>query len=133
MTEEQETINPTSEATAPAIEIPAEPLISIEDFLKVKLRVAKVLHAEAVPKSKKLLKLDVEISGEKRQILSGIAQFYEPQNLIGKHVVVVANLQPAKLMGLDSCGMILAVITDDNSKLSVMEVSDTFPSGSIVR
>lgn len=126
----QETPPPSPSTTVEKLEVPK---ITIEDFFKVQLRVAKILHAEPVPKSKKLLKFDVEIAGEKRQILSGIAQHYDPQTLIGRHVVVVANLQTAKLMGLESQGMILAVMTENEEKLSVVEVSENFPSGSEVR
>jgi methionyl-tRNA synthetase len=82
--------------------------ISIDEFQKVDLRVAQVLAAEAVPKSKKLLKLRVSLGAEERTILAGIAEHYAPADLVGKKVVVVANLQPAKLMGIESQGMVLA-------------------------
>ncbi|HEY3097491.1 MAG TPA: methionine--tRNA ligase [Methylomirabilota bacterium] len=82
--------------------------ISIDEFQKIDLRVAQVLAAEAVPKSKKLLKLRVSLGTEERTVLAGIAEHYAPADLIGKKVVVVANLQPAKLMGIESQGMVLA-------------------------
>ena len=82
--------------------------IGIEDFGKCELRVAEILTCEPVPKAKKLLKLTVDLGYEKRQIVSGIAKFYTPGDLIGKKVVVVANLKPAKLCGVDSYGMLLA-------------------------
>jgi methionyl-tRNA synthetase len=85
----------------------ADGMISIDDFAKIKLKTAKILEAEIVPNSKKLLKLQVQIGKEKRQILAGISEFYKPEELIGKIVVVVANLRPAKLMGLESQGMML--------------------------
>jgi methionyl-tRNA synthetase len=88
-------------------------LITIEDFAKVKLRTAMVVEAEKVKKSKKLLKLIVDLGNEKRQILAGVAEHYEPEYLIGKTIVVVANLQPAKLMGLESQGMMLAASTSE--------------------
>jgi methionyl-tRNA synthetase len=82
--------------------------ISIEDFMKVELRVAKVLTAEKVEKSKKLLKLTVDVGTEQRTLVAGIADAYEPELLIGKTVVIVFNLKPAKLMGIESNGMVLA-------------------------
>ena len=82
--------------------------ITIEDFQKVHLKVAKVLTAERVPKSERLLKLQVDLGGEQRQIVAGIGKTYEPETLIGKRIVVVSNLKPAKLMGVESQGMALA-------------------------
>jgi methionyl-tRNA synthetase len=96
-------------------QLPAEELISIEDFKKVKLRTAKIIHAEAVPKSEKLVKLQVDLGNEQRQILAGIAKHYSPESLIGKTIVVVANLKPAKLMGMESQGMLLAANAEDGS------------------
>jgi len=88
---------------------PAEtPRISIDEFMKVELRVAKVLEAEAVPKSKKLLKLTVDTGTDRRTIVAGIAEAYQPEQLVGRTIVIVANLQPAKLMGVESNGMVLA-------------------------
>jgi methionyl-tRNA synthetase len=84
------------------------PMISIEDFSKVEMKTGKVLAAEAIPKSSKLLKLQVYVGGETRQIVSGIAQFYKPDELVGKDVVVLTNLAPAKIFGVESNGMILA-------------------------
>jgi methionyl-tRNA synthetase len=83
--------------------------IKIDDFKKIKLRTAKVVEAERVPKSKKLLKLQVTLGDEKRQIVAGIAEKYAPEDIIGKTIVVVANLESAKLMGIESQGMLLAV------------------------
>jgi len=87
-------------------------MITIDDFAKIKLRTAKIIEAEKVKKSKKLIKLIVDLGDEKRQILAGIAEHYEPEYLLGKTVVVVANLLPAKLMGLESHGMMLAASKD---------------------
>jgi methionyl-tRNA synthetase len=84
------------------------PLISIDDFAKVDLRVARVLVAERIPKADKLLRLEVDLGYEKRQILAGIAQYYEPEKLIGRKVVIVANLAPRKMRGLESQGMVVA-------------------------
>jgi methionyl-tRNA synthetase len=87
---------------------PGSDRISIEDFMKVELRVAKVLTAEKVEKSKKLLKLTVDVGTEQRTLVAGIAEAYEPESLVGKTVVIVFNLKPAKLMGIESNGMVLA-------------------------
>jgi methionyl-tRNA synthetase len=93
--------------------------ISIEDFMKVELRVAKVLAAEKVEKSKKLLKLSVDVGAEHRTLVAGIAEAYEPDALVGKTVVVVFNLKPAKLMGIESNGMVLAASPDDGKPMVV--------------
>jgi methionyl-tRNA synthetase len=84
------------------------PVINIDDFAKVDLRVAQILVAERVPKADKLLRLEVDLGYEKRQILAGIAQYYEPEKLIGRKIVIVANLAPRKMRGLESNGMLLA-------------------------
>ena len=76
--------------------------------MNVELRTAKVIGAEAVPKSKKLIKLQVDLGTEQRTILAGIAEAYQPESLVGKTIVIVANLKPAKLMGIESNGMVLA-------------------------
>ena len=88
---------------------PEQPVfITIYDFVKVDLRVAQILVAERVPKADKLLRLEVDLGYEKRQILAGIAQYYEPEKLIGRKIVIVANLAPRKMRGLESNGMLLA-------------------------
>jgi|TARA_B100000745_G_C20115141_1_gene381720 methionyl-tRNA synthetase len=86
----------------------ADTKITIDEFMKVELRVAKVVTAERVPKSKKLIKLEVDLGSEVRVVVAGIAGAYEPEALVGRTVVVVANLKPAKLMGVESNGMVLA-------------------------
>ena len=83
-------------------------VITIDDFAKVELRVAQILVAERIPKADKLLRLEVDLGYEKRQILAGIAQYYEPEKLIGRKIVIVANLAPRKMRGLESNGMLLA-------------------------
>jgi len=93
-------------AAAPAPAAP--PQISIDDFMKIQLKTAKVISAERVPKSEKLLKLQVSLGTEQRQIVAGIGKKYEPEALVGKMIVIVANLKPAKLMGIESQGMVLA-------------------------
>jgi methionyl-tRNA synthetase len=103
----------TAEA-APAVEaVPGIVQIGIEDFAKVELRVAQILVAERIPKADKLLRLEVDLGYEKRQILAGIAQYYEPEKLIGRKVVIVANLAPRKMRGLESNGMIVAASIGD--------------------
>ena len=94
-------------------EPPHEAEIGIESFGAVELRVAEILACEPVPKAKKLLKLQVDLGYEKRQVVSGIAKFYKPDDLIGKKVIIVANLKPAKLCGVDSYGMLLASGEED--------------------
>ena len=93
---------------APSTQTQTDRLISIEDFQKIQLKVAKILEAERVPKSDKLLKLQVDLGTEQRQIVAGIGKKYAPEDVIGKAIVVVANLRPAKLMGVESQGMVLA-------------------------
>jgi methionyl-tRNA synthetase len=84
------------------------PVVTFEEFQKLDIRTGKVLSAEPVPKSNKLLKLMVDIGSEKRQIVAGMQQFYQPEEMVGKDVVVVTNLAPAKIFGVESNGMILA-------------------------
>ena len=98
--------SPAPATAAPAAAQPAQ--IGIDDFMKIQLKAAKVLSAERVPKSEKLLKLQVSLGSEQRQIVAGIGKKYEPETLIGKTIVIVAHLKPAKLMGIESQGMVLA-------------------------
>jgi methionyl-tRNA synthetase len=93
---------------APAPQVAAPTQITIDEFAKIQLKTAKVLSAERVPKSEKLIKLQVSLGSEQRQIVAGIGKKYEPESLIGKTIVIVANLKPAKLMGIESQGMVLA-------------------------
>jgi len=104
---------PATAAPAAATEKPQH--ISIDDFVKVDLRVAQILVAERVPKADKLLRLEVDLGYEKRQILAGIAQYYEPEKLIGRKIVIVANLAPRKMRGLESNGMLLAASLPDGA------------------
>ncbi|MCR2823366.1 methionine--tRNA ligase [Lederbergia panacisoli] len=106
------------------------PEITIDDFRKVELRVAEVIHCEPVKKADKLLKLQLDLGFEKRQVISGIAEFYKPEDLIGKKVIVVANLKPVKLRGELSQGMILA--GEKNGVLSVASVDQNLQNGAIV-
>jgi len=107
------------------------PEITINDFAKIDLRVAKVIHAEPVKKANKLLKLQLDLGYEKRQVVSGIAEHYKPEELIGRKVIVVANLKPAKLRGEISEGMILA--GEKDGVLSLATVGDDLPIGAKVK
>jgi methionyl-tRNA synthetase len=110
--------------------IDLKPEIDYEDFAKVDLRVAKILAAEAVPKSNKLIKLTVDI-GEGRTIVAGVGKDYTPEELVGKSIVVVANLKPAKLMGVESYGMLLA--TDTDKGLTVLAFDREAKTGAKIR
>jgi len=134
-----------STPVAPVAEIPVEApaetpqvkeesnVITYEDFAKVEFRVGKVLEAERVPKADKLLRLQVDLGTETRQILAGIAEQFEPESLIGKNVVVVANLAPRKLRGFESQGMILAASTPDGPPLGLVTIDADVPPGSVVK
>ncbi len=116
----------------PVLETKIEEFIGIEDFARIQLRVAEVLECEKVPKADKLLKLTVALGEERRTILSGIAEYYTPEEMIGKQVVVVANLAPRKMRGIESQGMILAA-TDENGKVVIVTPERLVPSGVEVR
>ena len=109
---------------------PASPKIPIDDFKKVELRVAEVLAGERVPKSKKLLKLTVKVGEEVRTIVAGIAEHYEPGSLVGRKIVVVANLEPATLMGIESNGMVLAA--SNGGALALLSLDKDLPPGAKV-
>jgi methionyl-tRNA synthetase len=96
-----------------------ETRITIDDFMKIDLRVAKVLTAERVPNSRKLVKLEVDLGSERRTLVAGIAEAYEADALVGRHVTIVANLKPAKLMSIESNGMVLAASPDGGKPILV--------------
>ena len=108
------------------------PQISYEEFTNIDLKIAEIISAEKIKKSDKLLKLQVDLGSNKRQVVAGIAQSYSPDELIGKKIVFVANLKPAKLFGVESQGMVLA-IEDESGKLSVLEVEPNVSPGTKVR
>jgi methionyl-tRNA synthetase len=121
-----------NETRAAAEAAAGEDLISIDDFASVKLKVGLIKQAERVPKSKKLMKIMVDVGeGEPRQLVAGIAERYEAEALVGRRIVVVANLQPAKLMGVESRGMLLAASVDGEPFL--LSVNDEVPPGTGVR
>ena len=105
--------------------------ITIDDFMKVDLRVAQVVHAEPIPKADRLLKLQLDLGYEKRQVVSGIAKYYKPEDLIGKKVICVTNLKPVKLRGELSQGMILA--GEKDGVLSLATVDESLPNGAKVK
>jgi methionyl-tRNA synthetase len=123
---------PAPGAAPAAAGTPADERLSIDDFMKVELRVAKVLAAEPVAKSKKLLKLSIDVGTETRTIVAGIADAYAPESLVGRSIVIVANLKPAKLMGIESNGMVLAASVD-GGKPSLLQVDEGLPAGARVR
>jgi methionyl-tRNA synthetase len=108
---------------------PAE--IAIDDFAKIELRAAKVVAAERIPKADKLLKLTLDIGAEQRTVVSGIAPAYAPEQLVGKTVIYLANLKPAKLRGVVSQGMILAA--GDAEVLGLSALDRDVPPGTIIR
>jgi methionyl-tRNA synthetase len=114
-----------------AVAPPGAARIPIADFAKVELRVAEVLAAERLPKSKKLLKLTVKVGDETRTVVAGIAEQYEPGSLVGRKVVIVANLQPATLMGVESNGMVLAASHENT--VSLLTLDKDVPPGSQVK
>jgi methionyl-tRNA synthetase len=127
---------------APSVPTPAEPVaasqwpmearISIDDFMRIDLRVARVLTAERVPNSKKLMKLEIDLGSERRTLVAGIAEAYEAAALVGRSVAIVANLKPAKLMGIESNGMVLAA-SPEGGKPMLVAFDEAPPPGSRVR
>ena len=110
-----------------------EGVIAIDDFAKVKLKVAKVLSCERVQKSDKLLAFELDLGTEKRTVLSGIAKFYAPEDLLGKNLILLSNLAPRRMMGRESQGMLLSAVSADENgkeKLTVLMVDESIPAGS---
>jgi methionyl-tRNA synthetase len=127
VTESSVPLQPTPAAPTPTATptLPAASQITIDEFMKIQLKTAKVLSAERVPKSEKLIKLQVSLGTEQRQIVAGIGKRYEPDALVGKTIVIVANLKPAKLMGIESQGMVLAAgDADVRGLLTILEEVD---------
>lgn len=130
----QAEVEKLQKALAPAEEEapePGLPQITFDEFMKVELKTAKVLEAEKVKKAKKLLKLQIEVGREKRQLVAGLAEHYAPEDLVGKTVVIVANLKPAVIRGVESQGMLLAV--EEDGKLTVVSPEAAVASGKTVR
>ena len=105
-------------------------MITFPDFQKIKIKICKIIIAEKIPDTKKLLRLEVDLGDEKRQIIAGIANYFDPKDLIGKQVPVIVNLEPKILHGLQSQGMIL--IVDKGDSLSLLSPEQEVPLGSNV-
>ena len=105
--------------------------ISIEDFVKVQMRVGQILEAEKIEGSRKLLKLKVDIGNEVRQLVAGIAEAYEPESLLNRKIVVAANLKPATLMGVESNGMIVAASVEGKPVLATF--AEEVPNGTLLK
>ena len=126
-------INPVAPASpsVPAVQPAAASQITIDEFAKVQLRVGQILEAEKVEGSRKLIKLKVDIGTEVRQVVAGIADAYDPASLINKKIVLVANLKPAKLMGIESNGMVVAASADGKPILATF-MADV-PNGTLLK
>ena len=118
--------------TEPAVVAEEVSEISIDDFAKLDLRTAIVTAAEKVEKTEKLLKLTVDLGTEQRTIVSGIARFYTPEDMVGRTVILIANLKPAKIRGIESHGMLLAASNADKSALSLVTARN-LPAGCKVK
>jgi methionine--tRNA ligase beta chain len=106
-------------------------MINIEDFKKIEIRIGKILSAERIEGSSKLLKLEIDFGSEKRTIAAGIAAFYEPESLIGKQIPALTNLEPRELMGIESMGMVLAA--DNEGRPVLLSPIEEVPPGSIIK
>lgn len=104
--------------------------ITFEDFAKLELKVARVVSAEKVDGADKLLKLTVDLGGEERTLAAGIAKYYAPEELVGKKVIVLVNLEPRTIRGVESQGMMLAASTEDKSEVVLLTVDKNVPEGS---
>ena len=122
---------PPSETTQAVT--PSDNRIGLDEFQKVRLVTGRILEAERVPKSNKLVKLQVDLGTEKRQVVAGIGKKYTPEELVGRNVVLVANLKPATLMGVESNGMVLAATVGEAGEPSLLEVPSDVPPGSKVK
>lgn len=105
--------------------------MTFEEFQKINLRVARIISAEEVEKSEKLLKLEIDIGDEKRQIVAGIANFYQPEELIGREIIVLVNLEPRILMGIESQGMLLAA--NDEGRPVLLRPDEDVPLGTKIK
>ena len=131
---EEEKAAPAGDAAAETEKAPLvhKSEVEYDDFAKLEFRVGKVLVCEEVPKSKKLLRFEIDFGGEKRQIVSGIKAWYRPEELVGKNVMAIVNLKPAKLAGLLSEGMLLSA-EDEDGNLSLMTVERDVKAGAEIR
>jgi methionyl-tRNA synthetase len=107
--------------------------VSFQDFEKLDIRVAKVLECSPVPGADKLYQLKVRLGAEERQLVAGVAPYYKPEELVGKRILVLANLEPKKIRGLESKGMLLAAVSDDQSKVVLCTVDREIEDGTKIR
>ena len=107
-------------------------MITLEDFRSIDLRVAQIMSAEKVPKTNRLLKVNVDLGGEQRTLIAGLGAHYDPQELIGLKVIVVANLQPTIIRGIESNGMMLGVGCSDRDDIALLTLSRDAPNGAHV-
>ena len=122
---------PKPETGATPTQPPAEPKINLEDFARIEMRVGQILEAERVEGSRKLIRMRVDIGSEVRQVVAGIAGAYEPAALLNRKIILVANLKPAKLMGIVSDGMVLAATAGDRPILATF--AEDVPNGSLLK
>ena len=130
--EQSQNANVPSSPAPTAAAAPTDTKITIDDFMKVDLRVAKVLTAEKVPNSRKLVKLTIDVGTEQRTLVAGISEAYEPEALVGRTIVMVFNLKPAKLMGIESNGMVLAA-SPEGGKPTLVGFDQDIAPGTRVR
>jgi methionyl-tRNA synthetase len=128
---EEKQDSPAPEPVTPPVVPVEEPRISIGEFAKVQMRVGQILEAEKVEGSRKLIKMKVDLGSEIRQVVAGIAGAYEPASLVNRKIIVVANLKPAKLMGIISDGMVLAATSGDRPILATF--SEDVPNGALLK
>jgi methionyl-tRNA synthetase len=128
---EESVLAPTAEPSTPLQEQAAEPKIAIEDFSKVQMRVGQIIEAERIPNSRKLLRLRIDIGSEVRQVVAGIAEAYDPASLVNRRIVLVANLKPVKLMGVESNGMVVAASNEGKPVLATF--MEDVPNGTLLR
>ena len=121
---------PKTEAPKPSKDGSPSDMITFDDFIKIKLRVGRVLEASVHPNADKLLVLKVDLGDEQRQIVAGLKAYYEPESLVGKNLIIVANLAPRKMRGLESQGMLLAASTDDHSQVIIVTTDADIAPGS---
>lgn len=107
-------------------------MITLDDFRKMDLRVAQIIHAERVEKTRKLLKLTVEVGSEQRALIAGLGAHYQPEDLLGLKVIILANLEPATIRGIESNGMLLGVGCNDRENIALVTINRDMPTGARV-
>ncbi len=130
-TESGKSVTPPAEATQAVS--PSGGRIGLDEFQKVRLVTGRVIEADRVPRSNKLVRMQVDLGTERRQVVAGIGKQYTPESLVGRNVVIVANLKPATLMGVESDGMVLAATVGQAGEPALLEVPAAVPPGSLVK